>query len=125
MGLTKDTTSVFGSIAKIVMDSPPIAHTIISGSTLVKDVDLVVQAISVGQPHRAVLIKVVIAIAAAANLEGSVVNRALGETRNCGDGITLGHSSGKIVVGATFNDSQLTQLYMTARRLMDGTVYWK
>jgi 2-methylaconitate cis-trans-isomerase PrpF len=45
----------------------------------------VVRAISVGQPHRAVLITVAMAIAAAENLEGSVVNRALGETRTCSD----------------------------------------
>jgi 2-methylaconitate cis-trans-isomerase PrpF len=124
--LTKDTASVLGSIPRIVVVSPLITHTIISGSTLVKeDVDLVVGAISVGQPHCAMPITVAMAVAAAANLEGSVVNRVLGETRTCSDGIALGHSGGKIVVGATFKDSQLTNatIYRIARRLMDGIVY--
>jgi 2-methylaconitate cis-trans-isomerase PrpF len=56
------------------------------------------------------------------------VNRTLEEEqRVCSDGITLGHSSGKILVGATFRKSQLTEatVFRTARRLMDGTVYWK
>jgi 2-methylaconitate cis-trans-isomerase PrpF len=72
-------------------------------------------------------ITVAMAIAAAANLEGSVVNPALGETWTCIDRITLGHSSGNIAVGATFKDSQLTNatIHRTARRLMDRIVYWK
>jgi 2-methylaconitate cis-trans-isomerase PrpF len=59
MGLSKDIASVYGSIPKIVMVSPPVSHRITSGDTLPKeDIDLVVRAISVGQPHRAVPITV-------------------------------------------------------------------
>jgi 2-methylaconitate cis-trans-isomerase PrpF len=91
-------------------------------------IDLVVRAISVGQPHRAVPITVALAIAAAGNLEGSTVRGCLTPRRVDPDGITLGHSSGKIMVGASFDhEGRLVDatVFRTARRLMDGFVYWK
>ena len=130
MGLSQDTTSATGSVPKIAMVSKPSTHQILSGETMDKEeVDLVVRAISVGQPHRAVPITVAMAIAAAAKVEGSVVNLLKEKGKSAdGKGFTLGHSSGKIVVGANFEgDGSLKDctVHRTARRLMDGTVYWK
>ena len=129
MGLSKDDASTPGSIPKIAMVSKSKPHKILSGETIERNtIDLVVRALSVGQPHRALPITVALAIAAAANIKGSTVHANVSDSRADPDGITLGHSSGKIVVGATFDaEATLTQatVFRTARRLMDGNVYWK
>lgn len=128
MGITKDEASTPGSIPKIVMVSRAKSHKLLSGEMIEGNtVDLVVRALSVGQPHRAVPITVALATAAAANIKESIVHENVSSSRVDLDGITLGHSSGKIVVGAKFNDQgSLTHgtVFRTARRLMDGNVYW-
>jgi len=129
MGLSKDEASAPGSIPKIAMVSRPKSHKLLSGETLDGNtVDLVVRALSVGQPHRAVPITVAMAIAAAANIPGSTVHANVSSEPVDPNGITLGHPSGKIMVGAKFDDTgYLTNatVFRTARRLMDGFVYWK
>lgn len=129
MGLSKDEGSTPGSIPKIAMVSNPKAHTLLSGEHVDEGVtDLVVRALSVGQPHRAVPITVALAIAAAANIEGSTVKRCISGDPVDPDGITLGHPTGKIMVGAEFGDRghlAHATVFRTARRLMDGFVYWK
>jgi 2-methylaconitate cis-trans-isomerase PrpF len=130
MGLSKDTASATGSVPKIALVSTPVTHKILSGETVDGDVvDIVVRAISVGQPHRAVPITVAMAIAAASKVVGSTVNTTIGDKLTVDPkGLTLGHSSGKIVVGANFDDSgSLTYatVYRTARRLMEGYVFVK
>lgn len=129
MGLSKDEASTPGSIPKIAMVSRSKSHKLLSGETIDgNSIDLVVRALSVGQPHRAVPITVAMATAAAANIKGSTVYDNVSSERADPDGITLGHSSGKIVVGAKFDEKgSLTHatVFRTARRLMDGFVYWK
>jgi len=129
MGICKDEASTPGSIPKIAMVSRPTSHKLLSGGTIQgKTIDLVVRALSVGQPHRAVPITVALATAAAANLKGSTVQANVSSERADPDGITIGHSSGKIMVGARFDDrGSLTHgtVFRTARRLMEGFVYWK
>jgi len=129
MGISKDEASAPGSIPKITFVSKPKPYQVLSGETINRDmVDLVVRALSVGQPHKAVPITVGLALAAAANIECSVVHANVRSKRVDSAGITIGHSSGKIVVGAKFDkDGSLTHatVFRTARRLMDGMVYWK
>jgi len=129
MGINKDEASTPESVPKIAMVSRSVTHKLLSGQSIEGDtIDLVVRALSVGQPHRAVPITVALATAAAANVEGSIVYANASSSRVDPDGITLGHSSGKILVGARFDDQgSLTQatVFRTARRLMDGLVYWK
>lgn len=129
MGLSRDIASTPGSIPKIAMVSPPSSHQLLSAEHIDgESLDLVVRALSVGQPHRAVPITVAMAIAAAANLEGSRVSEVVGSRKVDRDGITLGHPSGKILVGAEFDESGLlvnATVFRTARRLMEGWVYWK
>jgi 2-methylaconitate cis-trans-isomerase PrpF len=129
MGISKDEASAPGSIPKIAMVSAPKTHTLLSGENINStSIDLVVRALSVGQPHLAVPITVAMSIAAAANLEGTTVRGCVSSERVDSDGITLGHSSGKILVGAKFDaDGGLVsaKVFRTARRLMDGFVYWK
>jgi len=129
MGLSKDRASTTGSIPKIALISPTKSHNLLSGEQISGNaIDLVVRALSVGQPHRAVPITVAMAIAAAANIKGSTVQANASSERAGPDGITLGHPSGKIVVGTRFDETgSLThaKVFRTARRLMDGLAYWK
>ncbi|KAI9731099.1 MAG: hypothetical protein M1818_007956 [Claussenomyces sp. TS43310] len=129
MGLSKDEASTPGSIPKVAMVSSPTTHKLLSGEIMhAKDADLVVRAISVGQPHRAVPITVAMAIAAAGNIKGSVVEACLADSRADPDGVTVGHSSGKIVVGSNYDEEGNlldATVFRTARRIMEGTVFWK
>ena len=129
MGLSKDEKSATGSIPKIAIVSPPATHQLLSGEQIGRGaIDIVVRALSVGQPHRAVPITVAMACAAAAHVEGSVLQQVVATQRADHSGISLGHSSGKILVGSTFDkDGKLTEakVFRTARRIMDGLVYWK
>lgn len=129
MGISADEVSAPGSIPKIAMVSQRKAHTLLSGEAIGESkMDLVVRALSVGQPHRAVPITVAMAIAAAANIEGSTVQGKVSSERVDSDGITIGHPTGKIMVGAKFDErGHLLQadVFRTARRLMDGFVYFK
>lgn len=129
MGLSRDEASAPNSIPKIAMVSKSKTHQLLSGEDIQQGkIDLVVRALSVGQPHRAIPITVALAIAAAANLKGSTVYNNVSTTRVESEGLTIGHSSGKIAVSAKFDEKgSLTHaaLFRTARRLFDGTVYWK
>ena len=129
MGISMDEASTPSSIPKIAMVSKSKSHLLLSGENIDGNtLDVVLRALSVGQPHRAVPITVAMAAAAAANLEGSVVHRNVCKNRVHADGITIGHSSGKIMMGANFDEGgYLTDatVFRTARRLMDGTVYFK
>jgi 2-methylaconitate cis-trans-isomerase PrpF len=129
MGLCKDEASAPQSIPKIAMVSPSGRHKLLSGESIDEGtIDLVVRALSVGQPHRAVPITLAMATAVAARLQGSTVFDNTSKTPADADGVTLGHPSGKIMVGAKFEDNGSlahATVFRTARRLMDGTVYWK
>jgi 2-methylaconitate cis-trans-isomerase PrpF len=128
MGIAKDEKSVPGSIPKIAIVSAPYDHAIIGGSVRKKDCDLLVRAISVGQPHRAVPITVAMALAVASRLEGSIVHHNTSQDPVDVDGITIGHNSGKLLVGANFHDNgevKNATCFRTARRIMNGTIYWK
>jgi 2-methylaconitate cis-trans-isomerase PrpF len=129
MGLAKDTENVPGSIPKIAMVSEPRGHRLLSGETLdEKSCNVVVRAISVGQPHQAVPITVAMAIATASRLPGSTVNECVASSPVDQDGVTLGHNSGTILVGSKFDEEGIIEeaiVFRTARRIMEGKVYYK
>lgn len=129
MGLAEHTENAPGSIPKIAMVSEPREHRLLSGETLdEKSCDVVVRAISVGQPHQAVPITVAMALATASRLPGSTVNECVASSPVDKDGVTLGHNSGKILVGSTFDEQGVIEeatVFRTARRLMEGKVYYK
>ncbi|GAB7348887.1 hypothetical protein MBLNU459_g7582t3 [Dothideomycetes sp. NU459] len=127
MAISSDTSSAPGSIPKIAMVSPPHPHTLLSGEAA-QESDLVVRALSVGQPHRAVPITVALALAAASKIRGSVVERNTRTDPVDPDGVTIGHSSGRLLVSTTFDENNQVKyatVFRTARRLMEGTVFWK
>lgn len=129
MGLCSELSGVPGSIPKIAMLAP-----VGEGGEKGKGrrngmADLVVRALSVGQPHRAVPVTVAMAVAAAVGVERSVVSKVIREGRIGEEGgVTIAHPSGTIVVGSTWNGEGClveTKVFRTARRLMEGWVYWK
>ncbi|KAI9368130.1 PrpF protein [Aspergillus egyptiacus] len=120
MGIAETAEEVPGSVPKIGIVSGP------------KDenggVDLVVRALSVGQPHKAVPITVALALAAAARVEGSTVAEVTRSRPVDPAGITIGHASGNILVGATFGAEgrlEFATVFRTARRLFEGRIFWK
>ena len=129
MGISKNTSDVPGSIPKIAVVSAPHEHVLLSGEKMDESsCDLLVRAISVGQPHRACPITVAMALAVASRLEGSTVNECTSKKPVDADGVTLGHNSGKLLVSANFDKDGTVQdatVFRTARRLMEGKVYWK
>lgn len=127
MGIAKDEQAVPGSIPKIAIVSAPHDHDIVGGHVAAKDCDLVVRALSVGQPHRAVPLTVAMALAVASRLAGSTVNRCTSRDQIDASGITIGHNSGKVLVGANFDsDGQVEDatVFRTARRIMQGAICW-
>lgn len=128
MGLCKDFDTVPGSIPKIALVSAPYPHQLVSGQEVSeRDCDILVRAISVGQPHRAVPITVAMALATASRLSGSIGYQCTTEQNVDPDGVTIGHNSGKLLVGANFDADGAVKnatVFRTARRIMDGTIYW-
>ncbi|KAL4963025.1 DUF453 domain protein [Aspergillus stella-maris] len=121
MGLGDKLENVPGSVPKIGLVSTP------AGDEVGK-VDLVVRALSVGQPHKAVPITVALALATAARLEGSTVHDVASGKKVASAGITIGHASGSILVGAMFGEKgglEYATVFRTARRLFEGRVFWK
>jgi 2-methylaconitate cis-trans-isomerase PrpF len=121
MGIAATTESVPGSIPKICIVSAP------DSSDQATPIDLVVRAISVGQPHKAVPITVALAISSAARVTGSTVEAASRGRQINDAGITIGHASGDLLVGAQFEKGELVAatVFRTARRLFEGNIYWK
>ncbi|PVH72086.1 DUF453-domain-containing protein [Cadophora sp. DSE1049] len=129
MGISTSISNVPGSIPKVAMVSTPHAHVLLGGETFdERSCDVVVRAISVGQPHRACPITVAMALAVASRLDGSAVENCTSKCPVDMDGVTIGHNSGKLLLSAKFNENGAVAnatVFRTARRLMDGKVYWK
>ncbi|CAK41548.1 hypothetical protein CBS115989_5051 [Aspergillus niger] len=129
MGLADTREAVPGSVPKICLVSQPGTDTRAVEQKQTKEkVDLLVRALSVGQPHKAVPITVALAVASAARMSGSTVSQVVGEKRVDEAGITLGHASGNLLVGATFDEEGILRfatVFRTARRLFEGRIFWK
>jgi 2-methylaconitate cis-trans-isomerase PrpF len=130
MGIADEAAAVPGSVPKIcVVAAPSMTDSRdIEQRQTSADVDLLARALSVGQPHRAVPITVALALAAAARVPQSTVAGVVDEDPVDGAGITIGHASGNLLVGANFDvDGALTSatVFRTARRLFEGRIYWK
>ncbi|PYI17452.1 DUF453-domain-containing protein [Aspergillus violaceofuscus CBS 115571] len=130
MGIAASPEKVPGSIPKIALVATPgeDARSVATGQTPQK-VDLVARALSVGQPHKALPITVALSLAAAARVEGSTVSQVVkrGQTVDAA-GLTIGHASGNLLVGAEFAEDgslQSGRVFSTARRLFEGRVFWK
>lgn len=154
MGLAKTEDDVPGSVPKIAMVWKPRRRgqhispassaeqqpSSSSSSWIHEDDergDICVRALSMGQPHKAVPVTVALSLAAAAQLPGTVVHQCLG-VRTSGRGeaapraepgdLEISHPTGLLRVNAKYTgkrDLESAAVYRTARRLMQGTIFWK
>lgn len=129
MGLAKTLDTVPGSVPKVcLVAAPTSAPRDIKAKQTPSDVDFLVRSLSVGQPHKAVPITVALAVATASKVRGSTVSDVVGAKPVDAAGITIGHASGKLLVGANFNkngDLDAATVFRTARRLFEGRIFWK
>lgn len=129
MGLAKTPQAVPGSVPKIcLVASPGTTPRAAEQKQTADQVDLLARALSVGQPHKAVPITVALALAAAARLPGSTVAGVANTERVDKAGLTIGHASGNLLVGATFEENgelNAATVFRTARRLFEGRIFWK
>ncbi|KAE8144384.1 PrpF protein [Aspergillus avenaceus] len=129
MGLASSPEAVPGSVPKICLVSAPAGDgRAVQQKQTASHIDVLARAISVGQPHKAVPITVALALASAARIPGSTVSKCASEKPVDEAGITIGHASGNLLVGADFTaDGALSAatVYRTARRLFEGRIFWK
>ncbi|KAI9172298.1 hypothetical protein HJFPF1_01797 [Paramyrothecium foliicola] len=119
MGLAPSIDKVPGSVPKIGIVSP-------AGEP--STCKITVRAMSVGQAHKAIPVTVALAAAAASKLRGSTVADCLTGGAAGKGALDIAHASGTITVDASYNSAgELLQatVYRTARRLMEGKVFWK
>ncbi|ORT51029.1 3-methylitaconate isomerase [Vibrio sp. qd031] len=127
--------------AKIRQHTPKVAFVskakdyVTSSGTQVHaaDIDLNVRAMSMGQLHHAMMGTAAVAIASAAAIEGTLVNRLCSGEGNRSQSITFGHPSGCLKVGAIACNPDAKQgvehwkvkqatMSRSARILMQGVV---
>jgi 2-methylaconitate cis-trans-isomerase PrpF len=130
MGIAETPVAVPGSIPKICLVSAPSALDArgLEMKQTSGHVDLLARALSVGQPHKAVPITVALALAAAARVSGSTVALAVADKDPIDNaGITIGHASGNLLVGAKLDTAGAlasATVFRTARRLFEGRIFW-
>lgn len=112
---------------KVAFVGPPADYISSSGKSVqAADVDLLVRALSMGKLHHAMMGTAAVAIAAAAAIEGTLVNLAAGGGKR--KAVTFGHPSGSLRVGAEASLVErrwhIEQAVMSrsARVLMEGVV---
>ncbi|NVD06596.1 2-methylaconitate cis-trans isomerase PrpF [Vibrio sp. JPW-9-11-11] len=112
---------------KVAFITTPKSYVASSGKAVdAREIDLLVRALSMGKLHHAMMGTAAVAIAAAACVPGTLVNRAAGGgERDC---VTFGHPSGTLKVGASAGKKQQgwqvekAVMSRSARILMEGFV---
>ncbi|MBE3602330.1 PrpF family protein [bacterium] len=120
------------SIPKVAAIAPPRAARTLSGEELAASAaNIHVRMISLGQPHRAVPLTGAMCLAVAVRIPGSLAHRLAKPGNNPSDPVRIGQPSGVTVVdagvsraGPAWHARQAT-VYRTARRLMEGVVYYR
>lgn len=112
---------------KVAFVAPPAGYTSSSGQRVeAESIELLVRALSMGKLHHAMMGTAAVAIAAAAAIQGTLVNLAAGGSER--ESVTFGHPSGTLRVGAKASlvegRWQIDQAIMSrsARVLMEGRV---
>ena len=126
-GSAEEASARSPSSPKVALVSPPRAVATLAGETLAADaMDVTVRMISLARPHRAVPLTGAMCVAAAARIDGTVVNAA---ARPVGAGaLRIAHPSGIIDVAAEVRGpgggwhAERVVVVRTARRLMEGSV---
>lgn len=104
------------SIPKILMLFRP------DEKTKAKGIDIVCQALSMGQAHKAVPLTLALNLGVSCKLKGTIPHELAIERKS--ESTVIGHPSGTVEVGAKMNDQEVESavLYRTARMLMKGEV---
>ncbi|TGJ80827.1 hypothetical protein E0Z10_g7934 [Xylaria hypoxylon] len=119
MGLAQTEDQTPGSVPKIAIVALPVDPSCSN---------VEVRAMSVGQPHKAIPVTVALAIAAAAKLKGTTVFECVVKGNSANSPTVIHHASGVLGVDGKFSDSgelESATVLRTARRLMEGKVFWK
>ncbi|KAJ2904598.1 hypothetical protein MKZ38_007577 [Zalerion maritima] len=91
-------------------------------------VDIKCQAMSMGQPHKAVPLTLALCLGAAANIPGTLAAQLVKDRDLRGDGtVTIGHPSGQVDIGTTTTlDGRIlsSDFHRTARVMMKGEVLY-
>ena len=92
-----------------------------------ENADIGTLMISSGQPHRATPLTGAMCLAVAAKIDGSIVAGELKPNAATSAALRVAHPSGVVTVGATIVNGRAveTVVYRTARRLMDGRIYFR
>ncbi|RRD68008.1 2-methylaconitate cis-trans isomerase PrpF [Comamonadaceae bacterium OH2310_COT-174] len=113
---------------KVAFVAPPADYAASSGKTIhAADIDLRVRALSMGKLHHAMMGTASVAIAAAAAVPGTLVNRAAGGGPR--ESVCFGHPSGSLRVGAAVENAsgpwtvKKAVMSRSARVLMSGWVH--
>jgi 2-methylaconitate cis-trans-isomerase PrpF len=129
MGLFETVENASAAIPKICLVSTGTKHHILSGEIVEESsVDLIVRVVSMARFHLASPITVACATAVAARLPESVVAECTRDDCIKEAPVRIGHPSGQIHVNPTWDKSgqiESAVVYRTARRLMEGQVFWK
>ena len=129
MGLIKDISEAASRqhTPKVAICAAPKDYTASSGKVIdAAEIDLNVRALSMGKLHHAMMGTAAVAIASAAAIPGTLVNRAAGGGAR--DSVTFGHPSGTLKVGAAASQHngewRIEKVVMSrsARVLMEGWV---
>lgn len=131
MGLaatTEEATTLRPHTPKLAMVAPPKSYCASSGKAIgSNDTDVLIRIMSMGKLHHAITGTGGIAVAVAAQIEGTVVASAMGTIPE--RQLVIGHPSGVVSVGAKVrNDNgelrvESAVMSRSARRLMEGVVY--
>jgi 2-methylaconitate cis-trans-isomerase PrpF len=117
--------------ARTSIKNLPLVSLIWPRSVESADADIVTRMVSAGQPHRATPLTGAMCLAVAGRLPGSVVAEALGERSEPDRDIAIAHASGILTLGAKVRTSggetvaEEVVVYRTARRLMEGRVFYR
>jgi 2-methylaconitate cis-trans-isomerase PrpF len=133
MGLAADLAAAakITGIPKIAMVSAPHDARTLSREAVAADtMDIAARMISVGQPHRAMPLTGAMCLAVASRIDGSIPHRLARRPAKPGDDIRIAQPSGLTVVAASVRKNgqwiaDHAVVYRTARRLMEGMVYYR
>ena len=119
-----------GAAPKVAFLSPPAHSSTISARELsAAEMDLTVRMISMERAHKASPLTGALCLAAAMRIPGTIPHEAARKTD--GDISRIGHPSGVVHVGADVREEDghpqvgYVSVYRTARRLMEGTVFYR
>lgn len=128
MGLIDESQDTSRTIPKVGILWKSVTHHVLSGQELqADDTDVIIRIISDRQPHRAIPLTATVCSAAAAKMKGSIVEQCLKQPAVKLGVLTIGHSSGTIPAVASVSsegDVESVIVFRTARRLMEGLVYY-